>query len=175
MDPTTYQQVKEISRMTVRELRDRYVEIFGEETRSRNKAFLQKRLAWRIQALAEGDLSERARKRAEELARDADLRMRTPHAPVDTQKEEAAIRSTKSRLSTNRDRRLPQPGVILHRKYQDRDIVVQVLEDGFEFEGRRFKSLSAIARAATGFQWNGFIFFGLKPPVTTQKHQETIP
>ena len=61
-------------------LRDRYAELFGEETRANNKPWLVKRIAWRLQALAEGDLSERALQRAAALAIDADLRM-MPHAP----------------------------------------------------------------------------------------------
>jgi hypothetical protein len=60
MEAATYQEVQGLSRMTVGELRDKYLEVFGEETRSYHKEFLRKRIAWRIQALAEGDLSERA-------------------------------------------------------------------------------------------------------------------
>ncbi|MBI4582147.1 MAG: DUF2924 domain-containing protein, partial [Planctomycetes bacterium] len=62
----------------------RYVEVFGEATRSGNKDWLWKRIAWRIQSLAEGDLSERARRRAELLARDADLHLRRPPASDDS-------------------------------------------------------------------------------------------
>jgi len=61
MEATTYQEVQGLSRMTVGELRDKYIEVFGEETRSYHREFLRKRIAWRIQAQAEGDLSERAR------------------------------------------------------------------------------------------------------------------
>jgi len=71
-------EVAVLERMTVRELKERYAELFGEETRARNKAWLFKRIAWRIQSLAEGDLSERAKQRATELARDADLRLSPP-------------------------------------------------------------------------------------------------
>jgi hypothetical protein len=69
-------EVAALQRMTVRELRERYAEVFGEETPADNKAWLVKRIAWRIQALAEGDLSQRARHRAAELANDADLQLR---------------------------------------------------------------------------------------------------
>ena len=67
-----------LKRMTVTELRKKHVDIFGEQTRSGHKEYLVKRIAWRIQAQAEGDLSERARRRAEELANDADLRTHAP-------------------------------------------------------------------------------------------------
>ena len=162
MEAGTVQQIQGLSRMTVGELREKYLEVFGEETRSYHKAFLRKRIAWRLQALAEGGgLSERARRRAGELANDADLRLRAPRdqSMPDSAAEQA--RTTAGRLSPSRDRRLPLPGTLLVRTFQGRDLVVQVLDDGFAFEGRRYRSLSAIARQVTGSQWNGFAFFGL--------------
>ncbi|MGE5487328.1 MAG: DUF2924 domain-containing protein [bacterium] len=59
------------------------------------------------------------------------------------------------------DARLPMPGSLIVKKYKDRTLVVKVLDDGFEFEGRRFTSLSAIAGEVTGTRWNGFAFFAL--------------
>jgi hypothetical protein len=162
MDKETYQQVQALSRMTVGELRERYIDVFGEETRSQHKDFLRKRIAWRIQALAEGGLSERAKRRAEEIANDADLRIRTPRDPVKPGLMEVRQRSVTGRLLQLMDTRLPLPGTLLVREFQGRDIVVKVLDKGFEYDGRHFKSLSAIAQAATGTKWNGFLFFGLK-------------
>src|SRR3954467_2564281 len=75
------QTVAALRRMTPAQLRAKYLEVFGEPTRSGNKEFLFKRLAWRIQSLAEGTLSDRARRRAEELARDADVRTTLPRPP----------------------------------------------------------------------------------------------
>lgn len=161
MEAKTFQAIQQLSRMTVRQLREKYVEVFGEETRAFHKEFLRKRIAWRIQALAEGDLSERARRRAAELANDADLRIRTPRKPVETGMIQEKARTTISRISSGRDPRLPMPGTILAREYQGRDIVVKVLDNDFEFENRRYKSLSAIAREVTGTKWNGFLFFGI--------------
>ncbi|MEX0586324.1 MAG: DUF2924 domain-containing protein [Pirellulales bacterium] len=71
-------EVAALQRMTVRELRTRYAEVFGEETRAGNKPWLVKRIAWRLQSLAEGDISERARQRVAELANDADVRLSPP-------------------------------------------------------------------------------------------------
>ena len=69
------QMVSELRRMTVTELRRKYAEVFGEQTRSHHKDYLIRRIAWRVQANAEGGLPERARQRALEIADDADLRM----------------------------------------------------------------------------------------------------
>ena len=74
-------EVARMERMTVDQLRAKYGEVFGEPTRSRHKEYLIKRIAWRIQANAEGGLSERARQRAMELANDADLRVTPPREP----------------------------------------------------------------------------------------------
>ena len=65
-----------LQRMTVKQLREKYAEVFGETTTTGNKVWLVRRVTWRLQALAEGDLSDRAKARAAELACDADLRLR---------------------------------------------------------------------------------------------------
>src|SRR5215472_17395531 len=74
------QELANLGSLTVNQLRARYAALFGETTRVGNKPWLVKRIAWRLQALAEGDLSQRARQRALELAHDADLRLSPPKA-----------------------------------------------------------------------------------------------
>src|SRR5258707_14620748 len=78
MNPTIGQQLAALQRLTTPQLRTRYAELFGEHTPANNRTWLRKRVAWRLQALAEGGLSERARQRAAELANDADLRLNPP-------------------------------------------------------------------------------------------------
>ena len=78
MQMNVRQQIEELRYMTVSQLREKYREVFGEESRSNHKQFLFRRIAWRIQALAEGGLSELAKRRALEIANDADLRIRLP-------------------------------------------------------------------------------------------------
>lgn len=148
-----------LQRSTPMELRERYERVFGEPTRSGNKPFLIKRIAWRLQANAEGDLSERARQRAEELANDADLRLSPPKSP-DVVGRIGAQNGTANGHQA-RDKRLPPPGSTVTRTYKGGELEVSVLEDGFEFEGERFKSLSAAAKAITGSHCNGYLFFGL--------------
>jgi hypothetical protein len=151
-------QVSAMERMTVDELRRKYAEVFGERTNGRHKQWLVKRITWRMQANAEGDLSERARKRALELARDADIRMMPPREPQLS--GEGTTATVHAPIAS--DNRLPLPGTILKRQYKGRVVSVRVLSEGFEFEGERFKSLTAVARAATGTHWNGYHFFGLR-------------
>lgn len=152
-------ELSALERMTVNELREKHRILFGEENRSRHKDFLRKRIAWRLQALDEGGLSERALQRARELANDADLRIRMPASiPVAS---DAPERTALVKYHDDRDARLPQPGTVLVRQYRGQIVRVTVLERGFEFEGETHGSLSAIAKAVTGTHWNGMLFFGL--------------
>ena len=158
MDPTIMAAINELPQSKVAALQKRYRELFGEESQSSNKQFLYRRICWRLQANAEGDLSERARYRAVEIADDRDLRMRAP--------KEFVIRPDSAFQGVNRtqppkDGRLPGAGTVLTRRIGDRQIVVKVLKEGFEYESRCYRSLSAIAREVTGTRWNGLLFFGL--------------
>ena len=158
------QTIAALGRMTAAQLRSKYLEVFGEPSRSGNRDFLFKRVAWRVQSLAEGGLSERARRRAEELARDADLRTTLPRPPKGT--ADAPARTFTRRVAGAHDR-LPIPGTVLTRKYRGKQVEVTVLPAGFEYEGQSYRSLSAVAKAVTGSHWNGHLFFGL----TTHKRE----
>jgi hypothetical protein len=159
MDLNIVKEVAALQRMAVKQLRSRYAEVFGETTNAKNKAWLVKRVAWRLQALAEGDLSERARQRATELANDADLRLNPPRtsAPVPA----AEVRTQTRTLRFQADDRLPPPGTVLTRKYKGETLQVMVLADGFEYKGQVYASLSAVAKAITGSHCNGYLFFRL--------------
>ena len=154
-------EIEALSRMTVGQLREKYLELFGEESRSNHKQFLFRRIAWRIQALAEGGLCERARRRALEIANDADLRIRAPKTLFGRDTKLDPKMSVSAKVPAELDSRLPPPGSYLEREYKGRLIIVKILVGGFEFEGKVYRSLSAIARAVTGTKWNGFLFFNI--------------
>ena len=156
MPPNLATEIAALPRLRVRELRARFVVVFGEPTPSHNKVWLVKRLAWRLQAQAEGDLSERARKRAAELVADADLRLSAPPAQATT-----SAPSQAATLRVPHDDRLPRPGTILTRRYKGRTLQVEVLEHGFALDGKVYRSLSAVAKAVTGSHCSGHFFFGL--------------
>jgi hypothetical protein len=154
-------EIVALQRMPVAELRRRHAELFGEQPRSSNRQWLFRRMAWRVQALAEGDLSGRARQRAADLARDADLRTRPPKAQASDQEVgPAPTVATVAQFSA--DLRLPMPGTMLTRVFKGCEYRVAVLPDGFELDGSKFKSLTAVAYAITGSHWNGYHFFGLR-------------
>jgi len=159
-------EVATLQRLSVGQLRQRFAELFGETTKASNRTWLLKRILWRMQALAEGDLSERARQRAAQLARDADLRLNAPHHQATTT---ATTPPQPGNLSAPIDPRLPPPGTILTRPYKGQRLQVQVLTDGFAYAGRIYPSLSAVAKAITGSHTNGFLFFRN----TLNHHKET--
>jgi len=147
-------EVATLERLTIGQLRQRFAELFGDATAAINRTWLIKRIAWRLQALAEGDLSERARQRAAELARDADLRLNPPRRQTTTAPPPEPVT-----IPAPVDHRLPPPGTILTRPYKGQLVQVQVLTDGFAYAGTVYASLSAVAKVITGSHCNGFHFF----------------
>lgn len=122
------------------ELREKYAEVFGEPTSSRNRGYLLRKIA---AALQEDDGA-------------ADT---TAAAAV----EGAAPPAAMKRARGERDPRLPPPGTVLERAHGGGVVRATVLEDGFKYSGTVYPSLSAVARAATGTRWDGLLFFRLKP------------
>lgn len=140
------------------ELRERFAVCYGHTTTSRNRLHLVHRILWAEQRDACGDISEAARNKALAIADDRDVRERFP------QVKRPAGDGSNGRTVTLGYQPEPKllPGTVLYRNYQGTDIRVLVLENGFEWNGQFYKSLSATARAITGTRWNGKLFFGLK-------------
>lgn len=164
---SVHRQVALLERMSPTQLRTKYLDLFGEETKSGNRVWLTRRIAWRLQCLAEGDLAERAQRlheRALSMADDADLRVTPPRMPP------AQSRSVVGRIGPQRQTSMATPtsdgltpGTTLTRNYRGKRLDVLVLDPpgGFEYDGTRYRSLSAVAHAITGAKWNGRLFFGL--------------
>jgi hypothetical protein len=128
--------------MPTPDLKRQWRELFGTEPPPFNRPYLQSRLAYRIQELAYGGLKPETRARLEALGEQLDggnvvlRRIRADERPI--------------------------AGTRLVREHGGVEHTVTVLADGFEWEGRPYRSLSAIARAITGTRWNGWTFFGLR-------------
>lgn len=140
--------------MTATELRRKHLEVFGEPSKSGNKEYMVKRIAWRIQMQAEGGLSARALARAQSLENEADLRMNPPR-PAEAAMPPHVVGKIKV------DPRLPMPGSLLTREYKGQKVLVRVLPKGFECEGEVYRSLTALVQTITGTHWNGYDFFGM--------------
>src|SRR5688572_2572574 len=128
--------------MSVRELKTEWETLSGKPAPNNSRVWLEQRLAYRIQELAFGGLSKPVVRLLDALAHE--------------------IEGKKVRRSVIADPRNPVIGTRLVREWDGVEHVVTVLKDGFDWQGRRYKSLSAIARDITGTRWNGYRFFGLR-------------
>jgi hypothetical protein len=142
MNDSVLAQLAALPEKTPAELKQLWRELYDREPPSGNKPFLVKRLAYRIQELAYGGLSARAEAKLNVLIQEEDRRVRG--------------------LPSLRKGDRPITGTRLIRQWQGVEHCVTVLDDGFEYQGARYRSLSAIARAITGTRWNGPAFFGLR-------------
>jgi hypothetical protein len=125
------------------DLKAQWRELFETEPPPFNRRYLESRLAYRIQELAYGGLKPETIRRLEQLGEELDGGDRK-----------------KRGIRMDRDR--PITGTRLIRDWQGIEQIVTVMQTGFEWQGRPYQSLSAIARAITGTRWNGWVFFGLK-------------
>lgn len=145
----------DLQKMSVRELAARYRELYGEPSRSNNKGYLVRRLAWRTQELAEGGLPPSVIQRLKDLGDQLPERWRRRMA------ERQGVLVNLEALPAPRDPRLPDVGTTLRRVFRGKTYVVKVLAEWFELDGVVHKSLSAVSKAITGHDYNGFQFFKL--------------
>ena len=137
------------------ELQKEYEAVFdGKKTPSNNKTYLWQRIAYRIQELEYGGLPEEAQTKAKELAKEYD--------PINNK----ALRPNNTNIGANkhcisRYIRLPMPGTLITKNYKGTDIRVKIREQDFEYNGKIYRTLTAIAKEVTGSHWNGFLFFNL--------------
>jgi hypothetical protein len=156
VNDTLLLRIEECRKLPLQALRTKYEKLFGESPRSGHKDYLFRRIAWRMQADRYGDLSVQARQRALAISDDRDLRLRADSA-LNTGEPGPRARNHRST-----DLRLPLPGTVLTRSFKGKTVKVCVLPDGFRYQDRRFRSLSAVAEHITGTRWNGYVFFSLQ-------------
>lgn len=151
MKDTILAEILALKEASVPELQKRYSELFaGKKASSNNKTYLWQKIAYRIQELEYGGLSEEAQNKAKELT--------CKYDPINNKALRPNV-AAKHHLS--RDNRLPIPGAMITKNYKGTDIRVKILEKGFEYNGKAYKTLTAIAKEVTGSHWNGFLFFNL--------------
>ena len=153
MNKTMLGRINALRLMTVGALRLEWMKLYGESTRSRNRDYLWKRLAWRVQELAHGGLSDDARKRINDLDVEGFIRARTPNVA-------APAADSERRLA--RDPRLPSPGSVITKQYKGRELRVVVRENGLELDGTMYPTATALAKSVTGSKSiNGWLFLGI--------------
>lgn len=139
---TVLARVAALKAMPTPKLKEQWRALFDTPPPPYNRRFLESRLAYRIQELAYGGLKPETVRRLEQLGEQLD------GGNITVRKVRGSDR--------------PIAGTQLLRAYQGVEHTVTVMQDGYEWQGRPYKSLSAIARAITGTRWNGLVFFGLK-------------
>jgi hypothetical protein len=127
---------------TVNELKAEWQALFDAPAPNNSRAFLEFRIAYRIQELTYGGPDKQTRRLLDLLADE--------------------VEGTLTRKAQIADPRNPVVGTKLIREWDGIAHTVTVLKEGFEWGGQRYKSLSAVARAITGTRWNGYRFFGLR-------------
>ncbi len=133
----------------MKELKEKYQKLYGDKkVVPSNRTFLVKRIIFKLQELKHGGLSQAAKDKAESLIR--------KHDPVNN-----SAKPSKGIVRSRRDPRLPIPGTVIAKVYKGKKLEVKVLDKGFEYKGKVYRSLSGIANEITGMTWNGFLFFGL--------------
>lgn len=138
MTQTVLSMLSVLPKMDIEALKALWKELYSIEPPKSNRTFLIRRLSYRIQEVTYGGLTPETKVRIK----------RMKHDP--------------SAGSAERNRELPPKGTVLVREYQGVEHRVAILEDGFEYQGRRYTNLSVIARVITGTRWSGPVFFGLK-------------
>jgi hypothetical protein len=142
MTDTVLAQIAALNCSATAELKARWRQLFESEPPPYNRRFLESRLAYRIQEIAFGGLKPATVARLEALGEQLD------GGKIDVRRKSAKER--------------PISGTRLIREYQGIEHTVTVRDDGFEWQGRPYKSHSAIARAISGTRWNGWVFFGMR-------------
>ena len=150
------ERIAEIKKMSVKQLQALWQELYGAPSSTHNRPFLRKRLAFRVQELARGGgLSARGEEKAEALLTGA------PGPRSKAARSEKVSTAEASSSKKDRDPRLPKAGTVIEREHKGKVYKVTVHDTDFEYQGKRFNSLSTIAREITGQVWNGYLFWGL--------------
>ena len=156
MSENTITEIMALKEMPLGELKKKYEAVFeGKKAPSNNKVYLWRKIAYRIQELEHGGLSSETQGKIEEFIQKYD--------PVNNKalRPESILPERSKKGTFSRDKRLPIPGTIISKEYKGKKFEVKVIEVGFEYNNKTYKSLSGIAKEITGAHWNGYLFFNL--------------
>ena len=162
-------QIGDLPKMNAPQLQAVHRELFGAEHQIANCQHLRRKIAWHLQAAKDGGLPESVRQYAIAIARGTELRLRISENASRRRASVPLERTLTTTVVQTRDARVPMPGSLIARNYKGKTLVVKVHDEGFEYDGRRFTSLSAIAGEITGTRWNGLAFFGLGKEVRSAR------
>ncbi len=156
MPETNLSQIMELKEKSLAELKAKYEELFpGQQAPSNNKVFLWRKIAYRIQELEYGGISTETQTKIQQLIQQYD--------PINNKalRPDATTENQPKKHDLSRDKRLPIPGTVIIKEYKGIKLEIKILESGFEYHNKVYKSLTAIAKEVTGAHWNGYLFFNL--------------
>ena len=145
-------EIKALKNAPAEELLKRYKEFYGEDATGTHKTYLWRKIAYKLQEQEHGGLSAKTKDKLNALIEEFD--------PINNK----ALRPDKPMVSQQasvKDKRLPIPGTVITKEYKGANYQVKVLEKGFEYSGKIYKSLTAVAKEISGAHWNGYLFFNL--------------
>lgn len=157
MEENISEEIQSLRSATLPEIQKRYNELFNvTEAPCANKPYLIKKITYKLQEAAKGGLSDEAKTQIIDLIEKYD--------PINNKALRPQVISAGKNVVSipfMRDKRLPIPGTVIYKKYKDQDVHVKILDKGFEYKDKYYRSLSAVAFELTGAHWNGFSFFNL--------------
>jgi len=157
MEENISEEIQGLRSATLPKIQKRYNELFNvAEAPCANKPYLIKKIAYKLQEMASGGLSDETKMQIIDLIEKYD--------PINNKALRPQVISAGKNVVSipfMRDKRLPIPGTVIYKKYKDQDVHVKVLDKGFEYKDKYYRSLSAVAFELTGAHWNGFSFFNL--------------
>lgn len=148
MSDSVLKQVTSLQNLNINELKQFYVTLHGTEPSVYSKGFLIKRVAHRLQEIAYGGLSERVQKKLDDILDENGF-------------DEKGMQTNKPRGRLKQVKNQPIAGAVFVRDWNSKRYQVTALDDGFEYDGKKYRSLTAVAQVITGVHRNGRAFFGL--------------
>jgi len=156
MAETNLSEIMELKEKPLAELKAKYEELFSDQKApSNNKVFIWRKIAYRLQELEYGGISTETQTKIQQLIQQYD--------PINNKalRPDAAIENRTKKQDLSRDKRLPVPGTVIIKEYKGIKLEVKILESGFEYHNKIYRSLTAIAKEVTRAHWNGYLFFNL--------------
>lgn len=145
------QKIEELKKKSLKELLKLYEELFGQPSSSKHLIYLARQIAYKLQENEVGGFPKSLTQKITALIKE--------HDPINMAKLRSSSAISKKHQVYNQ--RLPIPGTVITREYRDQLIEVKVLEKGFDYKGKQYRSLTAIAEEITNSHWSGYEFFNL--------------
>lgn len=163
MDASATTQISKLRKMDLKELQGEYERVFEKPSKSRNREWLFKVIAKKIQDNIEPESANKPVALPTLVAKFERKRKTRSRNVTKKAAKKSDGKKTRVKAIGERDNRLPKAGTTLSREWHGKKYLVKVLDSGFEYGGKPYRSLSGVAKQISGQIVNGFLWFGLIP------------